>query len=132
MEILVHNFFVCFVCWDFWCMLAPQWWRNVQLVCTCNVNQIMYLKWALQYVHMRGEMNSNRYETSFRLKISLQCSVSSLLVFTWIEAKWNSKSYGFHIGNFDRNDVSNWHGISMWTKFTQSEMNKRRLVGYCV
>ena len=28
---------------------------------------------------MRGEMNSNRYEISFRLKISLRCSVSSLL-----------------------------------------------------
>ena len=37
---------------------------------------------------MRGEMNSNRYEISFRLKISLRCSVSSLLVFRWIEAKW--------------------------------------------
>ena len=29
--------------------------------------------WVLEYVHMRGEMNSNRYETSFRLKISLRC-----------------------------------------------------------
>ena len=46
---------------------------------------------------MRGEMNSNRYEISFRLKISLRCLVSSLLVFPWIEAKWNSKRYGFHI-----------------------------------
>ena len=55
---------------------------------------------------MRGEMNSNRYEISFRLKISLRCSVSSLLVFTWIEAKWNSKRYGFHIGHFDRNEIS--------------------------
>ena len=43
---------------------------------------------VLEYVHMRGEMNSNRYEISFRLKISLRCSVSSLLVFRWIEAKW--------------------------------------------
>ena len=29
--------------------------------------------WVLEHVHMRGEMNSNRYETSFRLKISLLC-----------------------------------------------------------
>ena len=49
---------------------------------------------------MRSEMNSNRYEISFRLKISLQCSVSSLPVLTWIEAKWNSKRYGFSIGHF--------------------------------
>ena len=33
------------------------------------------------------------------LKISLRFSVSSLFVFTWIEAKWNSKRYGFHIVN---------------------------------
>ena len=59
-----------------------------------------------EYVHIRNEMNSNRYEISFRLKISLRCSVSSLLVFTWIEAKWNSKRYGFHIGHFDRNEIS--------------------------
>ena len=43
-------------------------------------------------------MNSNRYETSFRLKISLRCSVSFLLVFTWTEAKWKSKWYGFQNG----------------------------------
>ena len=40
-------------------------------------------------------MNSNRYEILFRLKISLWCSVSSLLVFTGTESKWNSKRYGF-------------------------------------
>ena len=28
-------------------------------------------------------------------------SVSFLRVFTWIELKWNSKRYGFHIGHFD-------------------------------
>ena len=59
-----------------------------------------------EYVHMRGEMKANRYEISFRLKILLRCSVSSLLVFTWIEVKWNSKRYGFHIGHFDRNEIS--------------------------
>ena len=32
----------------------------------------------LEYIHMRGEMNSNQYEISFQLKISLWCSVSSL------------------------------------------------------
>ena len=57
-------------------------------------------------------MNSNRYEISFRLKISLRCSVSSLLIFTWIEAKWNSNRYGFHIGYFGRNEISNRHEIS--------------------
>ena len=93
-----------------------------------NRNEISYrfefilsLMWTysnslkLEYVHMRGEMNSNRHEISFRLKISLRCSVSSLLVFTWIEVKWTSKRYGFYIGHFDRNDISNRHEIFMWT-----------------
>ena len=62
-------------------------------------------------VHRRGEMNSNRYEILFRLKTSLRCSVSSLHVFTWTEAKWNSKRYWFHIGHFDRHEISNWHEI---------------------
>ena len=35
---------------------------------------------VLGYIHMRGEMNSNQYEISFQLKISVQCSVSSLHV----------------------------------------------------
>ena len=61
----------------------------------------------LEYVHMRGEINSNRYDILFRLKISFRCSVSSLLVFTWTEAKRNSKRYGFHIIHFDRNEISN-------------------------
>ena len=34
-------------------------------------NQIS--RFSLEYVHMRGEMNSNRYEILLRLKISLQC-----------------------------------------------------------
>ena len=72
--------------------------------------------YALEYVHMRGEINSNRYEISFWLKIAPRCSVSSLLLFTWIEAKWNSKRYGFHIGHFHRNEISNWHEIFMWAQ----------------
>ena len=55
---------------------------------------------------MRGEINSKRYVISFRLKISLRFSVISVLAFKWIEAKWNSKRYGFHIGHFDRNEIS--------------------------
>ena len=42
-------------------------------------------------------------------------AVSSLLVFSWIEAKWNSKRYGFHIGHFDRNEISNRYEIFIWT-----------------
>ena len=70
---------------------------------------------TLEYVHMRSEMNSNWYEISFWLKISIRCSVSSLFVFTWIEVKWNSKQYGFHIVHFDQNEISNRHEIFMWT-----------------
>ena len=44
---------------------------------------------------MRSKMNSNRYKISFRLKILLQCWVSSLLVFTWIEAKWIQNGLDF-------------------------------------
>ena len=47
------------------------------------------------YVHMRGEMNSNRLEISFRWKILLQCSVCSLLVSTWNEGKWNESGMDF-------------------------------------
>ena len=77
---------------------------------------------------MRGEINSNQYQISFRLKISLRCLASSLLLFTWIEVKWNSERYGFHISHFERNKTSNRHEIFMGTEFTRKEMNKRRLV----
>ena len=92
---------------------------------------------TLTWRTLTWEMNSNRYEISFWLKMSLRCSVSSLLVFTWIEAKWTAKRYGFHIGHFDRNQISNRHEIFMWTKFIQSEMNKIlrwifRLMWMCV
>ena len=60
---------------------------------------------------MRGEMNSNWYETSLPLKISLGRSVSSLSVFKWIETKLNSNWYGFHIDHFDQNENSNRHKI---------------------
>ena len=71
---------------------------------------------------MRGKMNLDRYEISIRLKISLQCLISSLLIFIWIEEKWSSRRYGFHISHFDRNGVQNWYEIFMWTKFTQSKL----------
>ena len=68
-----------------------------------NQNLLTFLVTLRVSSHERP-MNSNRYGISFRLKISLQCSVSSLLVFTWAEAKWNSKRYGLHIGHFDQNE----------------------------
>ena len=57
---------------------------------------------------MRAEMNSNRYQISFRLKTSLRCAAISLFVFTWIEAKWNSDFLSIIL---DRNEISNWHKI---------------------
>ena len=93
-----------------------------------NFKEFCFLQ---EYVDMRAEMNSIRYEISFWLKISLQCSVSSLLVFIWIEKKWwNSNRYRFHIGHFDQNEISSRYDIFMWTELTQSKMNKRSLVGY--
>ena len=47
-------------------------------------------------------MNSNRHGILFRLKISFRCSVSSLVFFKWIEAKWNSNRCRFHICHFTR------------------------------
>ena len=44
---------------------------------------------------MIAEMNSNRFEISFRWKILLQCSVCSLLVFTRNEGKWNESGMDF-------------------------------------
>ena len=81
------------------------------------------VRWPLveDYVHMRSKMNSNLYEISFWLKISLRCSICSLLVFTWIEVKWNWKQYGFHISHFDRNEISV-RLIKYQVNTTQSEM----------
>ena len=47
-------------------------------------------------------MNSNRYEISLWLKISLRF---------WVRWNKTQKRYGFHIGHFDRNEISNWHEI---------------------
>ena len=43
---------------------------------------LLYEGYIQEYVQMRGKMNSTGYEILFWLKISLQCSLSSLLVFT--------------------------------------------------
>ena len=74
---------------------------------------------------MRRKMNSNHYEISFWLKISLWCSVSSLLGFILIKAKWNSNRCGFHIGNFGRNDISNRYEIFMWIKIYPNLLTPR-------
>ena len=66
-------------------------------------------------------MNSNQYEISFSLKIWLPCLVSSLLMFTLIEAKWNSNRYGFHFGHFDQNEIS-FQFIKYHLNTTQNEM----------
>ena len=70
-------------------------------------------------------MNSNHYEISFWLKISLWCSVSSLLVFILIKAKWNSNRCGFHIGDFGRNDISKRYEIFMWKKIYPNLLTPR-------
>ena len=58
---------------------------------------------ALEHV----EVNSNRFEISLWGKISLRCEVTSLSVFTWLRAKWNSLRCKFHFGQFDRSEISN-------------------------
>ena len=49
----------------------------------------------------------------FKSKISLRCNVTSLLAFTWIQAKWNSLRRKFHFGQFDQSKISNRSGFSM-------------------
>ena len=52
-------------CWDFWCMLATQWWKNVHIQIPFSeiMNQIVYLKRALairktsQLVFCQGNIN---------------------------------------------------------------------------
>ena len=88
---------------------------------SCRFEFISPLMWTyssfneLEYVHMRDKMNSNRYEISFRLNISLRCSVNSLLVFMWTEAKSNSKRYTFQksIDLFYFWDV---YDVNLWEK----------------
>ena len=77
----------------------------------------------------KAKWNQSGMRLHLGLKISLRCSVSSLLVLIWIKAKWSSNRYGFHISNFGQNELSNWHEILMSKKITRSEMNKRR---FCV
>ena len=98
----------------------PYVWTQIQYAFNIVTNGIVKLCFCIRV---------RLHEISFRLKVSIWCSVNSLLVFTCIGAKWNSNWYGFHIGHFDRNEISNQYEIFMWTKFTWSEMSKRRLVG---
>ena len=60
----------------------------------------------LEYVHMRGEINSNPREISFQLKIHF-CVQSALYLCSY-ELRWNEtqKWYGLHIGHFDQNENS--------------------------
>ena len=55
-------------------------------------------------------------------------------LFACVHMNWGKmklSQYEFRISHFDWNKILKRHEIFMWTKFTQSEMNKRRLVGYC-
>ena len=65
---------------------------------------------------MRPEVNSNQFD------ISLRCKVTSLLVLTWVQAKWNSLQSKFHFGQFDRIEISNCSEFFMWTVNTRSEI----------
>ena len=60
----------------------------------------------LEHIHMRPEVNSNRFEISLRDKISLRCEVTSLSAFTWLRAEWNSLRCKFHFGQVDQSEIT--------------------------
>ena len=60
-------------------------------------------------------------QTGTRFHFGWKSHFSSLLVFTWIQAKWNSNRYGIRISHFGLNEISNQHEIFMWTKFDDDD-----------
>ena len=89
---------------------------------------------GLEHVYMRLEVNSNRFEISFRDKISLWCEVTSLPAFIWLQAEWNSLRCKFDFGQFDRSEISNRSEFSMSTANARSEIKLRRIIkvsNYC-
>ena len=46
-------------------------------------------------------------QTGVRGKISLRCELTSLSASTWLQAWWNSFRCKFHLGQFDRSEISN-------------------------
>ena len=82
--------------------------------------------WTI-YLRVRSRERRNELKRVWDfISVEYLTLVFPQLVFTWIEAKWNSNQYGFQIRHFDRNEISNRYEIFMWTKFTRSEMNKRK------
>ena len=60
----------------------------------------------LEHVYMRAEVNWNLFEISYWGIISRQCKITSLLAFTWAQAKGNSRWCRFHFGQFDWSELS--------------------------
>ena len=81
---------------------APTTWRKL------HWNKSVTTKVCLEDVYMSPEVNLNRFEISLRGKISVRCQVTSLLAFTWVQAKWNSLRC-----KFDRSEISNCSELSM-------------------
>ena len=76
--------------------------RSVFLLLSALKSWYEYFQYH-QYHRVRSHERRNKLKL-----VSEFISVSSLLVFTWIEAKWNSKQYGFHIGHFYKNETLFW------------------------
>ena len=84
-----------------------------------------------EYVHMRGEMNSNWYEISFRLKILFR--VQSVLYLCSHKLRQNENQAGMVFILDILTEMKFQTGeIFITTKFTQSKMNKHKLFGYCI
>ena len=82
-----------------WPILEVLYWTHWEItVCFLKSRVEEHgVPFVLEYFHMRGEINSHRYEISFWLKISLRRSVSSLLALTWIKLKPSWISYLFFL-----------------------------------
>ena len=84
-------------------------WLNSPTIVLCFLDslEVQFMLFVsaclLKYYFLRArlhepEVNSNRFEISIRGEISLWCKVTSLSVFTWPQAKWNSLrcKLGYH------------------------------------
>ena len=84
-----------------------------------------------EYVHMRGEMNSNWYEILFRLKILF--GVQSVFYLCSHKLRQNENQTGMVFMLDILTEMKFQTGeIFITTKFTQSKINKHKLFGYCI
>ena len=76
------------------------------LLATC-ISPSLFSEFCTTLIRLWARLHETRIEFNwFKIyllgKISLRCKVTSLLVFTWLQAKWNSLWCKFHFSQIDR------------------------------